>query len=157
LASILFPGRRICHGSSQASTNAAAREQPDVAHLAELGELEQRFGAAYPPGKRVFSQGEPGSELFVVLGGAVEFVVLDPIGAHHALGRAGPGDLFGEMSCFSGEPRSATATAIEPTRLLRFDRKVALELVRTRPEFGLLIVRTLAARLRRHVQSEGPA
>lgn len=126
-------------------------------HVEELAGLEQRFGVAYQPGQPVFAQDESGSELFVVLAGAVEFVVVDPVGGRHTLGRVGPGDLFGEMSCFSGEPRSATATAVEATRLLRFDRTVALELVRTRPEFGLKVIRTLAARLRRHVDVDRPA
>jgi CRP-like cAMP-binding protein len=122
----------------------------------DMARLQRRFGKSYALGDAIFTQGEKGSELFIVLAGAVEFAVVDEDGERHPLGRAGPGDLFGEMSCFSDEPRSATASAIQPTTVLRFERAAAVELVSTRPDFAMKVVRTLAARLRAHLGTDSP-
>ena len=126
------------------------------ANLGELDALRERFGQQFKSGEVIFSQDDPGSELFVVLAGAVVFSVRDAAGRSQRLPRsAGPGDVFGEMSCFSHEPRSATAVALRDTIALRLSREVALEIVRASPAFGLKVIHALAARLRANLV--GPA
>ena len=57
------------------------------------------------------------------------------------------GDFFGEMSVIDGSPRSATATAVEPTELVIFDREVFMNQVRENPLIEY-VLHTLIRRLR---------
>lgn len=117
--------------------------------FAEIGGLRERFGVSFKPGEVIFTQDDPGTELFVVLTGAVVFSARDKSGKAQRMPRsAGPGDVFGEMSCFSDEPRSATAVALRDTSALRLSREAALELTRASPVFGLKVIHALAGRLR---------
>jgi CRP-like cAMP-binding protein len=118
-------------------------------NLGELDALRERFGQQFKSGEVIFSQDDRGTELFVVLSGSVVFSVRDAAGKSQRLPRsAGPGDVFGEMSCFSDEPRSATALALRDTVALRLSREAALEIVRASPAFGMKVIHALAARLR---------
>jgi CRP-like cAMP-binding protein len=94
--------------------------------------------------------GEP-----VVVEGAVEdhlFVIVDGlIRVHHGdrtLTELGPGATVGELAALVPEPRSASATAIEPTTLLRVDKPVLDELLADRPVLARGIITALVTRLR---------
>lgn len=65
----------------------------------------------------------------------------------------GPGDLFGEMSCLSLYPRSATVTAIEPCVMFEMHRHV-LEALKKTKKFKKLIEDTYRERaLHTHLRS----
>ena len=63
-----------------------------------------------PAGKVLMRQGEIGREMFVIASGSV---VVERDGLEVA--RVGPGDVVGEVALLSEGPRTATATAAEPT------------------------------------------
>jgi len=83
--------------------------------------MEGRAGAPFagdtrlilqaPAGWVFFRQGEPGSEMFFVLEGAVDIQR-----GGRAIARIGKGKYFGEMTFLLGMERSATAVALEPCR-----------------------------------------
>jgi CRP-like cAMP-binding protein len=77
----------------------------------------QLFEKAYAPGEVVFSEGDPGKGLFVVLDGEIE-VVRDSGQGPQRLVTFGPGTAFGELALIDDLPRSASALATTPTRLL---------------------------------------
>jgi CRP-like cAMP-binding protein len=72
-----------------------------------------RFGA----GERVVTRGDPGEACYVVDEGRLA-VVIDESGIEREVAVLAPGDLFGEMSLLTGEPRSATVRALEDARLV---------------------------------------
>ena len=113
-----------------------------------LGALCHRYGVHYPKGTIIVHEQDPTTELFFVVGGHVEFSIWDGQGMRRVLGHAARGTLFGEVSCFGGLPRSATATAADDALLLKFDRRTALQLVETSPRFALRIIQLLGDRLR---------
>ncbi|MGE5244900.1 MAG: mechanosensitive ion channel domain-containing protein [Betaproteobacteria bacterium] len=71
--------------------------------------------ASYAAGEVVVRQGEPGASMFVVERGAL---LVSVTGAAAPLAQLGPGDVFGEMSLLTGEPRVATVATAGPCELL---------------------------------------
>ncbi|OBV38233.1 Small-conductance mechanosensitive channel [Janthinobacterium psychrotolerans] len=62
------------------------------------------------PGQALLNAGDPGETMFVVLEGSFEVVIDGPHGPLE-VARLWPGDCFGEMSLFTGAPRSAHVRA----------------------------------------------
>jgi CRP-like cAMP-binding protein len=97
----------------------------------------------------VFHQGDPGDALHVITDGAVKIVLPSPEGDEAIIATLRPGDFFGELALLDGQPRSATATAVEPTETLSLPRDVFRELVDHHPELRDALFAALAMQLRR--------
>ena len=98
----------------------------------------------YDAGSTIFSVDDPADSMFVVLYGVVEIRLNDTV-----LERVKPGGIIGEMALIDNKPRSASAVAIEETRLTVVDKKRFLFLVQNHPYFALQVMEVLANRLRR--------
>lgn len=122
---------------------------PLVAALARVdGCLPRR---RYAKGEVIFLQGDPGTSLFIVESGRVKITLSSPEGAEVVLARLGPGDYFGELALLDGEPRSADAIAVEPSRLLLLPRDAFLHLLQSDPAFALDLLALVCRRLRQDV------
>ncbi|WP_342166853.1 patatin-like phospholipase family protein [Methylobacterium sp. SD21] len=110
----------------------------------------RRFASvAVAGGVPVFEQGEEGDALYILVSGAVGISARDPRdGQTRRLARLTPPEAFGEMALLSHEPRSATATALRDTHLLRLGRSAFEEIVAEHPSTLLYVARLLAERLR---------
>jgi len=85
----------------------------------ELAELEAVLQAVeLPADSRLFREGDPGDELFLVRSGRVSVTVNVPGGEEVEVAEFGPGQFFGEMSIFDHAPRSANCSTSEDTSLL---------------------------------------
>jgi uncharacterized protein (DUF2225 family)/CRP-like cAMP-binding protein len=114
-----------------------------------LRSLRDRHGAAFPRGRVVCREGDTTSEFYVVLQGSVEVSQKDKAtGEKRILFTVPAGGFFGEMSCFSGLPRSATCIAAEDSVLLYFNQDTAIQLLRASPRFALGVIQSLCDRLR---------
>jgi CRP-like cAMP-binding protein/di/tricarboxylate transporter len=123
--------------------------------FATLGRVELAKLAAYlepvavDTGHEVFRQGDPGDSLYIVAEGALGVFVTAPDGRSPLrIGALAPGDLFGEMALFTGEPRSATIRAERASTILKLPRERFLVLVSREPSMSLTIATTLSERLR---------
>jgi len=105
---------------------------------------EQTFAA----GESIIRQGEAGSSLFVIEEGRVAVSVLDGGGTAAPLAELGPGDFFGEMSLLTGEPRSATVTAVVETRIVSIDKEAFRPCLAAEPRLAESLERFLAGRRR---------
>jgi len=103
----------------------------------------------------VFHQGDPGDALHVITDGAVKIVLPSPEGEEAIIATLRPGDFFGELALLDGEPRSATATAVEPTETLSLPRDVFRELVDHHPELRDALFSALTTQLRRLTKHVG--
>lgn len=74
-----------------------------------------------PNGTVLFRQGDPGDTLYVVHAGRIR-LTLGSGAEMREIAVVGPGEFFGEISLLSGEGRTATAEAIEDSRLLVIGR-----------------------------------
>src|SRR6185369_8503286 len=81
--------------------------------------------ADYGYGERVIRQGEPGDALYAIAAGAARIAVRGPDGSERELAVLRAGDVFGEMSLLTGEPRTASVYAHGELRVVEV-RKAAL-------------------------------
>jgi uncharacterized membrane protein len=116
---------------------------------AELAELTAHVDtASFAAGATVFGAGDPGGGMHVVLSGRLEVFIRDEDGDRVVLQELGPGDLFGELSLFDGEPRSAGVQAVEPSRTFVIDRQDLERLFTRKPHAALEILAMMGQRLR---------
>jgi len=94
----------------------------DEGFLASLTEAERTALEAigrrrdFPAGQILFTEGDDGHEVFVLLGGQVKVVTTAPSGRDVILDVMDQDSLLGELSAIDGNPRSATAIALTPVR-----------------------------------------
>lgn len=119
-------------------------ETPDAV-LADVAEACQELEIAR--GETIFNKGDLGDSLYVIVAGRVR--VHDGAVTVNELGQA---DVFGEMALLDPEPRLASVTAVEETRLLRLAEQPFQELLQEQSEIARSIIKTLTRRLRARVQ-----
>lgn len=95
-----------------------------------------------PAGERLFVEGDAGRNMFFVESGSLE-VVKQTAGRPIRLCKVRAGAMLGEMALYTGQPRSASAIAVEPCGLLVLTQEARERMQREEPE--------LAARLDRQV------
>jgi len=103
----------------------------------------------------VFHAGDPGESMFVITSGSAKICIVSPEGEEAIIATLRPGDYFGELALLDGEPRSATATALEPAEMGEIARAVFMRLIETQPAVRLALLVGLAVevkRLTRHVE-----
>ena len=109
--------------------------------LAQIAEIAEEQPIAL--GDQVFTEGEPGDALYLVVEGTVK--------VHQGgkqLAQLGPRDVFGEMAVLDSEPRSATVTALKDSVLLKIARDDFRDILQERPEIGMGVIKVLSRRLR---------
>ena len=101
----------------------------------------------------IFQKGESGDSLMVVLTGRVKISTLSSEGKEAVLNFIEPGHSFGELAMFDGKPRSADATAIEPSRAVRAAPRRRANFLERHPEIAFRIIGILCERVRRTTTS----
>ncbi len=96
----------------------------------------------------LFSEGDEAQDLFVVQSGRIAIAKGSPDGRESLVALMEPGDIFGEMPLFDGEPRSASARALERSELVRVPFGVVRSELEARPELLWDVVELFARRLR---------
>lgn len=97
----------------------------------------------FAAGETICVEGEAGHSLFVLQDGLAEVA----ISGGGVVARLRRGEVVGEMSLLSGEPRSATVTAIVPTSAHELDRETFTRILATYPTILTNLTAILSARL----------
>src|SRR5262249_18616309 len=108
------------------------------------GERVQEF----QPGQTILAQGDYLAEMYVIVSGLVRVTLTDRSNVPRQLAELGPGAPLGEMSLLTGEPTSATATALTTCRLLVVSQAAFREASTRSIALSRNIASILAARLR---------
>ena len=94
-------------------------------------------------GVTIFEYGDHGDAMYIIVDGRVRV---------HRGGRTldelGQRMVVGEMSALDPEPRSASVTAIETTRLLRLERAALSQLMASQPEIAVGMIHIVCRHLR---------
>ena len=97
----------------------------------------------------IFKKLSPGEGMYIILEGTVE--IFEPE-SNIVFANLSSGDFFGELALLDEEPRSATAKATKPSKLIGFFRTDLLVLIKRYPDLGnkilLNLSRVLGERLR---------
>ena len=97
----------------------------------------------------IFNEGEPGDCLFLVVSGNVRISKMGRGGKQETLGLIAPGNFFVEMALIDGQPRSAQATAAEPTVLGKIDSASFARILDNAPrDLHMNFLRSVVERLR---------
>jgi HEAT repeat protein len=95
----------------------------------------------------LMSEGEIGSDLVVIVEGAVR-VIHDDSDGHHVLREVGAGEHIGELAVLREAPRAATVVASAPgVRGLVISGEAVHALLRERPDAAMAMLATLAERI----------
>jgi hypothetical protein len=111
----------------------------DVADLLEEMEM--------PENETIFKSGDLGDSMYIIIDGKVRVHIDERL-----LNYLGESDVFGEMALLDPQPRLASVTAVEPTRLFRLDQAPFYQLMSERPEVATGIIRVLSRLLRDRVR-----
>ncbi|MBM3151706.1 MAG: cyclic nucleotide-binding domain-containing protein [Chloroflexi bacterium] len=84
-----------------------------------LEEMESRKLAG---GEVLFDQGQPGDAFYILLSGKLRVTAITSAGVEAAVGTLEAGDCIGEMALLTGQPRSATVSALAASELLCLTR-----------------------------------
>lgn len=96
------------------------------------------------PGTTLFREGDHDAFVAIVVNGRLEIQKTDGHEHVHTVASLGAGKMVGEMSLIDGAARSATAIAIEPTKLLVLTKEAYDRMSQQRPELALKYMRMIA-------------
>jgi ribosomal protein S18 acetylase RimI-like enzyme len=108
--------------------------------------------ANFAAGDVVFRQGEAADQMHVIFQGEVAITMA---GAAAAVGVVRAGECLGEISLLTAASHSATATARTPVETAVLGHQHLAELIRLRPDIGLLIYRNLAVGVGEKLKRQG--
>jgi CRP-like cAMP-binding protein len=107
---------------------------------------KEEFNRFYPKDTMVFSEGMPGSELYIIQKGSVKITkIVD--NSEVLLAVLKPGDIFGEMAILENKMRSASAVAFEDAYLLAVNKANFERMVQTQPQIVTRLTTLLADRI----------
>jgi CRP-like cAMP-binding protein len=99
-------------------------------------------------GEVLFEQGDDGDALYAIIEGTLEFSILSAEGRKLALDVMRPGALFGEIALFDPGIRTATVTALEPSRVRGVKNSDVIAAIRKAPELGIDMIQLAGERMR---------
>lgn len=98
---------------------------------------------SFPAKYTIFTQGEEGRSLYIVVSGRVRVHI-----GNQELAQLEKGTCFGEMSLFDAEPRSASVTTLAPCECLVLTQQQLYEAIDETPGIAVNIIRLLSRRIR---------
>jgi NTE family protein len=99
-------------------------------------------------GQTLMAQGEPGDSMYISVSGRLRAYVEQDDGTQRMVREMSRGQVIGEMSLFTDEPRSATVVAIRDSVLVRLDKESFDRLIHTSAKVGVALTRQIIQRLK---------
>ena len=128
-------------GGTSLLRSVAAEDLEAVATAARLRAVRR--------GQVVFTRGDPGDSLIVVVSGRVKIVVRSADGGELTLTVIESGGTLGELSIADGGPRSTDAETLEDSQLLFVPRETIQDVCLRMPAAAQALTSSIAATLRR--------
>ncbi|HEY3488282.1 MAG TPA: protein kinase [Gammaproteobacteria bacterium] len=132
---------RICEGMLQKKPEERYASFREI--IKDIDDY-QRSGAGsptrnYAAGEIIFKEGDPSDFVCIVVSGSVEISVRNN-GKTKAIARLGANEPFGELAALTGNPRTATATAVEASVIRMISKQdIAVEIENLSPWVGSMV------------------
>jgi hypothetical protein len=107
----------------------------------------ERYIVAHPMGDIIFSEGDIGTEMYILQSGSVE-LFKQIAGETRVLATLDKGDFFGEMSVLEDLPRTASARAKTDVELVKINGAMFDTMLKSNTEIAVRMMRKLSRRLR---------
>ncbi|MDR1104743.1 MAG: cyclic nucleotide-binding domain-containing protein [Treponema sp.] len=131
------------------NVNMARERMMKIAPYARAVKLEYKpdeFNRNYPKDSMIFSEGEPGDELYIIQKGSVKIAkIVDNNEVLLAVLKSG--DIFGEMALLEAKPRAASAVAYEDCQVLAVNRANFERMIGTQPQIIARLTTLLSDRI----------
>ena len=98
-------------------------------------------------GQTLMEQGAPGDSMYLSISGRLRAYVNDEEGVPRMVREMGRGQVIGEMSLYTDEPRSASVVAIRDSVLVRLDKAHFAELLASSSTVSMALTRQIIRRL----------
>lgn len=98
-------------------------------------------------GDTLMRQGEPGEAMYLSISGRLRASVRDDGGEEHMVREMGRGEIIGEMSLYTDEPRTATVVAVRNSLLVRLAKSEFSNLLASSAQMSILLTRQMIKRL----------
>lgn len=99
-------------------------------------------------GQTLFLRGDVGKALYLVLEGRLRLAVNTQEGRELSVRIVTTGEVTGELAALDEGPRTADATAVQPTRVAALTSEALRRLIAQYPDFGFALLRFLCGRVR---------
>ncbi|RYE73734.1 MAG: cyclic nucleotide-binding domain-containing protein, partial [Hyphomicrobiales bacterium] len=118
-------------------------DEAQLADLLAVGKIQPTRA-----NEEILTQGDEGTSLIILLDGVVRISMVTPNGREIILDYAEAGAVLGEIAVLDGAPRTASAIAMWPGRLLRLSRTAFEGFIERHPKVAIRLLREMARRLR---------
>ena len=108
---------------------------------------ERLTWVAVAGGQTLMEQGEPGDSMYLSISGRLRAYVNDEDGVPRMVREMGRGQVIGEMSLYTDEPRSASVVAIRDSVLVRLEKAHFAELLASSSQVSMSLTRQIIRRL----------
>jgi NTE family protein len=98
-------------------------------------------------GHTLMEQGAPGDSMYLSISGRLRAYVKDENGVPRMVREMGRGQVIGEMSLYTDEPRSASVVAIRDSVLVRLEKAHFAELLASSSQVSMALTRQIIRRL----------
>ena len=105
-------------------------------------------------GETLMQQGDAGDALYLLVSGRLRAYLTEDSGAQRVLREVPRGEIVGEMSLYTGEPRTATVVAVRDSVLARLDKESFERLLAESGQLSIALTRQIVRRLR--TEASGP-
>lgn len=105
-------------------------------------------------GEVLLEQGEEGDALYLLVSGRLRTYIRDETGAQRFMGDITRGEIVGEISLYTDEPRMASVIAIRDSVLVRLAKAEFDELLATNAQLSMALTRQAIRRLKAHRASQ---
>ena len=101
----------------------------------------------FPKNTIVFSEGDDGSNLYLVISGRVKVFLSDDDGKEIDINFHGAGENFGELAILGCDQRTASVMTLESTKLAAISKQVFQKFLKDHPEQAYVIIQGLCKQL----------
>jgi CRP/FNR family transcriptional regulator len=136
------------------SRPASIEDLRSISYFESLtGDEARRFAAelsarTYGPRETIVAEDEPSRGFYFLRSGKARIFRTGTDGREQTFRLVEPGDTFGEVPVFDGQPAPATVETLEPSEVVFLPAPVFLQLLQRQPTVATAVLRHFARRLR---------